>query len=85
MCRLGRAGTWTMVKATMEKHRSESETHVEPKDRPVVPYDQLPEEARDAMAVALLILIQRGREVLAGQVREQIGNAQDTQEVKSKR
>lgn len=46
------------------------QVHVEPKDMP--PYDQLPEEARNAIADALLVLIQRGREVLAGQVKEQI-------------
>ena len=50
-----------------------------------MPYSQLPEEARDVVAAALLVLIERGRQVLASQVREQIGSAQDTQEVKSKR
>jgi hypothetical protein len=49
----------------MSKKRAQ--IHVEPKT-PAVPYDQLPEEARNALADALLILAQRGREVLAGQV-----------------
>jgi hypothetical protein len=44
--------------------------HIEPK-APGLPYDQLPQEARAAMADALLVLIQRGRQVLASQAHDQ--------------
>jgi hypothetical protein len=57
--------------------------HVEPKDHP--PYEQLPEDARNAMADALLVLIQRGRQVLAEQVCKQIEPAKRSKEADSRR
>jgi hypothetical protein len=68
---------------TMDKRQRCSQIHVEPK-APAVPYDQLPQEVRDVMADALLILAQRGREVLAGRVREQIERAQAAREASSR-
>jgi hypothetical protein len=56
---------------TMDKRQRCSQIHVEPK-APAVPYDQLPQGARDAMCDALLVLIQRGRLVLAGQAHDQL-------------
>lgn len=55
--------------------------HVEPKDQP--PYDQMPEEARMAMADALLVLIQRGRQVLAEQVQAQLAAPKNAKESES--
>jgi hypothetical protein len=50
---------------SMKKRRSQNAIHVEPKDMPR--YGELPQAARDALVDALLILIARGRQVLASQ------------------
>jgi hypothetical protein len=65
----------------MAKTKTRSKIHVEPK-APPVPYNQLPEAARNALCDALLILAQRGREVLAGQVNAQIRKAQKVREAR---
>jgi hypothetical protein len=65
----------------MTKAKSKVKIYVEPKT-PSVRYSQLPEEARNAMADALLILAQRGRAVLAGQVNAQIKKAQKVREAR---
>jgi ABC-type uncharacterized transport system ATPase subunit len=67
----------------MTKAKSKTKIHVEPKG-PAVPYGQMPQGARDALCDALLILAQRGREVLAGQVSEQINRAQGAREASSR-
>lgn len=59
------------------------EIHVEPKDMPA--YADLPEAARDAMADALLVLIQRGRLVLAGQVQDKLDEATQSKGAEGRR
>jgi hypothetical protein len=67
----------------MAKTKSRVKISVESKT-PAMPYDQLPEAARNAMCDALLILAQRGREVLAGQVNAQIKRSRAAREAQGR-